>query len=106
MSGCQPSTKWAGCYPCRQSHTSGGLGGAGEASKGLLQTRGPLRGQERVDSAVELGDLHRYARARRVAGKGDARRAVEIIASAKLIDARDDAGGLSYPLRAHLTSRR
>ena len=36
------------------------------------QERRPMRGQERVDSGVQFGDLHRYAGARRAAGKGDA----------------------------------
>eukprot|EP00964_Phaeocystis_antarctica_P004729 scaffold2564_cov65-Phaeocystis_antarctica.AAC.9 len=59
-------TKWADCYPCRRSRTSGGRGGAGGADCiPRAQERGKLRGQERVDrrSGQEFGSLHRHTRA-------------------------------------------
>eukprot|EP00964_Phaeocystis_antarctica_P078098 scaffold48560_cov61-Phaeocystis_antarctica.AAC.2 len=102
------STKWAGRYPCRRSRTSGGRGGAGGADwLRCAQERGKLRGQERVDrrSGQEFGSLHRHTRTHRQAEKGDARRAVEVIAGTQLVDARDDAGAPAHPIRTHQVAR-
>eukprot|EP00964_Phaeocystis_antarctica_P016159 scaffold8935_cov69-Phaeocystis_antarctica.AAC.8 len=102
------STKWAGRYPSRRSRTSGGRGGAGGADwLPGAQERGKLRGQERVDrrSGQEFGSLHRHTRTHRHAEKGDARRAVEVIAGTQLVDARDDAGAPAHPVRAHQVAR-
>eukprot|EP00964_Phaeocystis_antarctica_P091581 scaffold58765_cov60-Phaeocystis_antarctica.AAC.2 len=68
MSGCQRSTKWAGCYPCRRSHTSGGLGGAGEAplrlGEGPTAWSGARRRQVAPQTCAQAGG-------RRAAGGGD-----------------------------------
>eukprot|EP00964_Phaeocystis_antarctica_P100110 scaffold65812_cov63-Phaeocystis_antarctica.AAC.5 len=98
-------TKWAGRRPRRRSRTSGGRGGAGGAEwLPRAQERGKLRGQERVHrwSDQELGSLHGHPPAKREAVKGDARRAVEVIAGTQLVDSRDDAGALAHPVGARL----
>lgn len=75
-----------------------------EEGPSRAQERGELRGQERVHwrSGEEFGYLHRHTSAHRATEKGDARRAVEVLARTQLVDPRDDALGLVLPVRARV----
>jgi len=63
--------------------------------------------RSRVDrrSGQEFGGLHRHTRTHRYAVKGNARRAVEVVAGTKLVNARNDAGALAHPVGANQVPR-